>query len=264
MSCRQITTHSAQTPEYEFSNLCHNHVIHKLYGGAKRPKFTDPKTGRIFSGAGVLMIQDCNYQGKKTPCALLFYDSYKGAYEDLGGGWERKHHNLETTAMVEAQEESHNLLNIMNSGNFYSYIDRQPLPRLAPNLYFRIYMIRVSGFDTQLYYHNQRLIKKAVKKMNKNKTLSKNKNKPPKGWLETTKVAKVPLINLFQTGVSKNNFTYDINGNRIRLSRTRMYLDHQSILQMIDASKSPIKKLRPSIYRGEESFLKKTITYYLN
>jgi len=234
--------------ECGYTSFC---LQHQSAGGSRRVKFEHPKNKNLYSGSGLLLIEDCYYKNKKQPCALLFYDHYKGGYEDLGGGYEKYHENLETTTMIEAQEESANLLNVMDSKHFQGYIDRKPMPRLAPNIWFRMYIMKVDKFNDHLFYQNLKHIKKQFKG-----------KKVKKGWLEMSHVVRIPLVELFKAS-SKSKTVKSINGSRVPISRTRMYLDKDSVKRIKRVSKMKAKKLKLTDYEGDEDFLQKTKTYYL-
>jgi len=140
-----------------------------------------------YAGAGVIIIEIID----SIPYIILGYDRFRKMYTDFGGRFEKnKHDNIKDVAHMELIEESCGLFNISQNKLKY-YVDTKYYNRI-----YRTYFIILKNINIKHY----------VKNRNKLKI-----NKVPKHWLETSKLTKVPIYNIY------NCKPKDINGNNIKI-----------------------------------------------
>jgi hypothetical protein len=127
--------------------------------------YVDGDTLRRYSGAGVILFEV--YNGE--PVVILFRNSERGVYEDLGGGLDYddliKENPLKAAGIREAFEESRGLINIIDPKHMKHYVDGQFGPR-----YYRTYLI---GINQKTLFNDYHLNKKIIDKHKKIKPTMK-------------------------------------------------------------------------------------------
>jgi hypothetical protein len=209
------------------------------------------KNGLIYTGAGVLVIEDYyTKDGDIEPCIVLVRNKSSKLYMDFGGSYENSHDELKTTAVTELREESRNLINInkkylkhyanIPAGN----INKQPT-------FYRSYIIKINGICKKYFDHNRKLIDKLMLNA-------------PKKWKETDRLVHIPIrnINFSKLGIKGQNRLSDINGKIIELTRRtkNILYTSESMIHNIIKTK-PIAKKSNIIIIKSNNFLNMTYSF---
>lgn len=194
--------------------------------------FIDEK-GLIYSGAGVLIIEDYKKNNKVIKCVILAQNRRSEEYSDFGGRFEKKHKHIQQTAYSELREESANLINV-KSKHFSDYVNIS-----SGNKLYRAYIIKINGIKRKMFQHNKRLLDERAYMYK----IGKYKHRVPKYWRETNNIRHIPINNIdfdvLQT--SGKHVINDVDGNRLILhDRVKKILHCGKDIIMNNINSAPI------------------------
>jgi hypothetical protein len=115
---------------------------------------------KIFSGSGVLIIEDYIKQDRKIKSVVLVRNKSSQLFGDFGGMYEKRDKLLQVTASKELKEESRNLIDLdWNILQDQKYVD--VISNKKRNEYYRIYIIKINGICRKYFHYNRKIIDKS-------------------------------------------------------------------------------------------------------